>query len=77
MEKPSQEHLNAVKRVIRYVKGTVDYGLVYKKGESNSELIGYSDSDFAGDVGDRKSTSGHIFFLSEMAISWSSQKHNS
>ena len=63
MEKPSQEHLNVVKRVIRYVKGTIDYGLLYKKGESNSELISYSDSDFAGDVGDRKSTSGHIFFL--------------
>ena len=40
MEKPSQEHLNAMKRVIGYVKGTVDYGLLYKKGESNSELIG-------------------------------------
>ena len=76
MEKPSQEHLNAVKRVIRYVKGTVGYGLLYKKGESNSELIGYSDSDFAGDVGDRKSTSGHIFFLGEIGISWSSQKQS-
>ena len=74
MEKPSQEHLNAVKRVIRYVKGIADYGLLYKKGESNSELISYSDSDFAGDVGDRKSTSSHIFFLGGMAISWSSQK---
>ena len=74
MEKPSQEHFNAVKRVIRFVKGTSNYGLLYKKGESNSELIGYRDSDFAGDVGDRKSTSGHIFFLGGMAISWSSQK---
>ena len=76
MEKPSQEHLNGVKRVIRYVKGTIDYGLLYKKGESNSELIGYSDSDFAGDVGDRKSTSGHIFLLGGMAISWTSQKQS-
>ena len=73
---PSQEHLNAVKRVIRYVKGTTDYGLLYKKGESNFELIGYSDSEFAGDVGDRKSTSGHIFFFGGMAISWSSQKQS-
>ena len=39
-------------------------------------MIGYSDSDFAGDEGDRKSTSGHIFFLGEMAISWSSQKQS-
>ena len=63
MEKPSKEHLNAVKHVIRYVKGTADYGLLYKKGESNSQLIGYSDSDFARDVGDRKSTSGYIYIF--------------
>ena len=76
MEKPSQEHLNAVKCVIRYVKGTSDYRLFYKKRELNFELIGYSESDFAGDIGDRKSTSSHIFFLRGTAISWSSQKQN-
>ena len=76
MEKPSQEHLNSVKRVIRYVKGTADCELFYKKGALNSELIGFSDSDFAGDIGDRKSTSGHIFFLGGMAVSWSSQKQS-
>ena len=65
-----------MKRVIRYVIGTADHGLLYKKGEPNSELIGYSDSDFARDVGDRKSTSGHIFFLGGMSISWSSQKQS-
>ena len=43
MENPSQEHYNGVKRVLRYVKGTEDYILLYKKGESNAELIGYSD----------------------------------
>ena len=76
MEKPSQEHLNVVKRVIRYVKGTTDYGLLYKKGDSNSELVGYSDSNFVRDIGDWKSTSSHIFFLGGMAISWSSQKQS-
>ena len=76
MEKPSHEHLNAVKHAIRYVKGTADYTIFYKKGEFNSELIGYSYSDFAGDIGDRKSTSGYIFLLSGMAISWSPQKQN-
>ena len=76
MEKPSEEHLNVVKRVIRYLKGTADYGLFYKKGELNSKLIVYSDRDFAGDIGDQKSTSGHIFFLGGMAISRSSQKQS-
>ena len=75
-EKPSPEHLNAVKRVIRHVKGTADYGLCYKKGESNFELIGYCDSNFAGDVGDRKSTASHNFFLGGMTIKWSSQKQS-
>ena len=76
MENPNQEHYNGVKRVLRYVKGTEDYGLLYKKGDLKGELIGYSDSDFAGDCHDRKSTSGHIFFFSGMAVSWSSQKQS-
>ena len=74
MENPNQEHYNGVKRVLRYVKGTEDYGLLYKKGESDGELIGYIDSDFAGDCNDQKCTSRHIFFFGGMAVSWSSQK---
>ena len=76
MENPNQEHYNGVKRVLRYVKGTKDYGLLYKKGELKGELIGYSNSDFAGDCNDQKSTPGHIFFFGGMAVSWSSQKHS-
>ena len=76
MEKPSQEHLNAVKHEIRYVKGIADYGLFYKKGELNSKLIGFNDSNFVGDISDRKSTSGHIFFLGGMTVSCSSQKQS-
>ena len=63
-----------VKRVLRYVKGIEDYGLLYKKGDLKGELIGYSDRDFAGDCSDRKSTSSHIFFFGGMTVSWSSQK---
>ena len=59
-----------VKRVLRYVKGIEDYRLLYKKGESNEELIGCSDSNFAGDCSDWKSTSRHIFFFGGMAVSW-------
>ncbi|XP_034197107.1 secreted RxLR effector protein 161-like [Prunus dulcis] len=66
-------HYQAAKRVLRYLKGTVDYGLFYKKGKSN-ELVGFSDSDYAGDLEDRKSTSGHVFMLSSGAVSWSSKK---
>ena len=75
MENPTQEHYTGVKRVLRYLKGTENYGLFYKKGDLRGELIGYSDSNFAGDSNDRKSTSGHIF-LGGMAVSWSSQKQS-
>ena len=76
MEKPTEEHYNGVKHILRYIKGTEDYGLLYKKGDLKGELIGYSDSDFARDCHDRKSTSGHIFFFGGMTVSWSSQKQS-
>ena len=62
MQNPTQEHYNGLKLILRYVKGTEDYGLFYKKGDMKGELVGFSDSDFAGDCHDRKSTSGYIFF---------------
>ena len=69
MERPTIEHLMEIKRVLRYLRGTIGYGLVYLKGQSKARLLGYSDSDFAGDEQDRKSTSGQVFFLGDMLIS--------
>ena len=62
MEAPREEHLMAVKRILRYVVGTRGWGVRYNagKGKTKLELVGYSDSDMAGDVDDRKSTSGMI-----------------
>jgi hypothetical protein len=51
MEKPRQEHLAAVKHLLRYIAGTVDYGIVYHKFTKGNLLIGYTDSDLGGDVG--------------------------
>jgi hypothetical protein len=75
MEEPHEEHLAAVKHILRYIAGTSNLGLKYerKKGEL-SVLLGYSDSDLAGDVDSRKSTSGVIFFLGGSPISWQSTK---
>ncbi|KAJ8617574.1 hypothetical protein MRB53_013760 [Persea americana] len=70
---PTALHLQAVKRVLRYIKGTLTYGIFYKKG-GNKELLAYTDSDYAGDLEDRKSTSGFSFLLSSGAVSWSSKK---
>jgi hypothetical protein len=73
MEKPTEEHRAALKHIIRYVAGTIHYGCRYVK-ERNWRLIGYSDSDLAGDVDTRKSTSGLLFFLGKNLVSWQSQK---
>lgn len=69
MENPTELHLQVAKRVLRYLKGTLDFGIFYKKG-GNNELIAYTDSDYAGDLEDRKSTSGYVFLLSSEAVSW-------
>jgi transposase InsO family protein len=75
MEKPASDHLAAVKHILRYVKGTQGLGCFFgKKTEAPMQLCGYSDSDHAGDVDDRKSTSGVIFYLNSSPVSWTSQK---
>ncbi|KAL2585495.1 hypothetical protein AAZV13_13G001300 [Glycine max] len=73
MENPTELHLLAAKRVLRYLKGTTEFGIFYKKG-GNKELLAYTDNDYAGDLDDRKSTSGYVFLLCSAAVSWSSKK---
>ena len=70
---PTQSHLTAAKRILRYLKGTAYLGLSYKKC-ADGNLIGYSDADWAGDVDDRHSTSGNVFLLAKGAVSWLSKK---
>ena len=70
---PKNEHWIAVKRIIRYLKGTVDNGIEYVKGRSG-DLTGYCDADWAGDVNDRKSTSGYVFNICGSPVSWRSKK---
>ncbi|KAK6148275.1 hypothetical protein DH2020_019187 [Rehmannia glutinosa] len=72
---PKESHMSAVKRIFRYLKGTIQYGLFYPKNE-NFSLKGYSDSDYAGDIDDRKSTSGSCQFLGDCLVSWFSKKQN-
>nr|XP_033513285.1 secreted RxLR effector protein 161-like [Nicotiana tomentosiformis] len=69
------EYWQVVKRIMRYLKGTVDYALCYQGGK-DLRLVGYSDADQGGDLDERKSTSGYIFLLSDGAISWSSKKQS-
>ncbi|KAJ9543634.1 hypothetical protein OSB04_023341 [Centaurea solstitialis] len=73
--KPKVSHLKAVKRIFRYLKGTINLGLWYPKG-SGYELTGYTDADHGGCKLDRKSTTGHIQFLGDKLVSWASKKQN-
>jgi hypothetical protein len=73
---PRESHLKATKRILRYLKHTRDVRLWYPKGAS-FELVGYSDSDYAGDKVERKSTSGTCQLLGRSLVSWSSKKQNS
>jgi hypothetical protein len=75
MDMPTEVHVAAIKRIIRYVKGTLGYGIIYKHViDEKLELVGWSDSDYARDLDDRKSTSGYVFMLGTNAISRSSKK---
>ena len=72
---PKESHHKAVKHILRYLAHTTTLGLWYPKG-STFDLIGYSDSDYAGDRVDRKSTSGTCHFLGRSLVCWSSKKQN-
>ena len=72
---PTEENWSFVKRILRYLNGTLNFGIAYSKVDSPM-LIGYSDADWAGDVTDRKSTSGYCFKFNNGIISWRSNKQN-
>jgi hypothetical protein len=75
MENPRQEHMGAIKHLLRYVEGILDHGLLYPRGDGgNFGILGYCDSDMAGDIDDCKSTTGLIFFIACSPITWNSQK---
>ena len=76
MVEPRRVHWVATKHVLRYLAGTVDYGLDYRRPDG-IRLIGFTNSDWASSVADRKSTSGCCFSLVLAAVSWFSRKQKS
>lgn len=71
---PMESHFIAVKRILRYLKGTMDYGNQFSKWDLN--LHAFSDADWVGDPNDRRSTTGLVVYLGSSPISWSSKKQN-
>lgn len=74
MERPTIMHHNAVKRILRYIKGMLQFSLVYIEKGGNNVLKGYLDSDLARNLDDQKSTGGIVFNLNDSIMTWVSQK---
>ena len=72
---PKVSHMIALKKVIKYVKITVDFGVWYNK-DTNDVLAGYSNANWARNADDRKSTSGGCFYVDNNLVSWMSKKQN-
>ena len=73
MQEPRESHWNSVKRVLRYIQGTKDFGFLYKRN-TNFTLVGYSDVDFVGDIDNRTSTSSYLMNMGSIKISWNCKK---
>ena len=75
MSNPSKDHWCGIKRVMRYIRGTLDLGLKFSYSD-DFRLWGFSDADWAGCLDTRKSTSGHVFRLGNATIGWRSKKQS-
>ncbi|KAK2989938.1 hypothetical protein RJ640_013862 [Escallonia rubra] len=73
MEAPTVTHMKAAKRILHYFKGTIEFGLFYSPS-NNFKLSAYCDSDWAGDLDDRKSTTGFVFYMGDTTFTGSSKK---
>ena len=71
---PSKEHWTAVKKIIKYLKNTMNHGIMFDGKYDDLKLVGYSDSDYAGDPDSRKSTSGYLFKLANGPVTWMSRR---
>jgi hypothetical protein len=75
MHDPREPHLTAVKRILRYLQGTIDLGLLLRRA-STSGLIIYTDADWTGCPNTRRSTLGYAVFLGDNIVSWSLKRQN-
>lgn len=75
MDSPSEDHMAAVYRILRYLKASPGKGLFFWKGTSQ-QVSGYTDVDWAGDGTDGKSTSGYFMFVNGNLVTWRSKKQN-
>ena len=75
IETPTMTHFKTLKRILGYIKCTIDFGLFYKYSNS-FDLVGYSDSDWVRDINDRKSAMGFVFYIGDTSFTWNSSKQS-
>lgn len=70
MQKPNVSYLAATKRILRHLKGTLDYGILFPAANEGKEykLVGYTDSSWCGDVEDRKPTASYMFMIGSVPV---------
>ena len=73
MENPKTTHFKVTKRILRYIKSTINFGLLCSFS-NYYKLVGYSDRDWGGDVDNQKSTTGFTFFMEDTTFTWMSKK---
>jgi hypothetical protein len=76
MHNPGEQHMNAVMRILRYLKSAPGKGILFAKNENNQSVRVYTDADWAGSLDDRKSTSGYFTFVGGNLVTWRSKKQN-
>ena len=75
LQSPCDNHWDVVIRILRYIKGTLGQGMLYED-RGHTQIIGYTDADWAGSPSDRRSTSGYCVFIRGNLISWKSKKQD-
>ena len=76
MHNPGEQHMNAVMRILRYLKSTPRKGILFTKNEYYQSMDAYTDADWDGVVDDRHSTSGYFTFVGGNLVMWRSKKQN-
>jgi hypothetical protein len=74
MHNPSKSHMEAVTRILQYLKSSPGKGLMFSKNDNQLKVDGYTDADWAGNITDRKSTSGYFTFVGGNLVTWRSRK---
>ena len=77
MANPSKEHWNAIKWILRYLKGTKELGIMFERQHGETNIVGFVDSDYASDLDKRRSITGYVFTCVDGPMSWRSNYYRS